>query len=245
MNRKIFATNLQKLLAIKQIKPIELHRRSGLSKTYIHFVLKGAQANLSLGSLYKIADALGITHDDVHRLYLSDFDVEKHFGPEGKKKASIIVPYLPDLSQITKEYISRLNSHPVPIRRDTLASADSKPYISFPVVNPFNVMEKQKMICFCCDIEVGMRPAIEPMDIVTVDLSCKHPRETLIYLVFLNKHLTLRYASLLTIREETFIRLWTEERRFQETVIPLPESGSPILGQVTTVTRRFSSSPSP
>ena len=72
-----FCDKLNKLLAEKEMRPIDLVNATDIGKSNVHYLVTGRSKNPTLHTLFEISDALDITMDEL----LKDVDV-----PENTRK---------------------------------------------------------------------------------------------------------------------------------------------------------------
>ena len=60
-----FCDKLNKLLAEKEMRPIDLVNTTNMGKSRVHYLLSGQSKNPTLGTLFEISDALNVTMDEL------------------------------------------------------------------------------------------------------------------------------------------------------------------------------------
>jgi DNA-binding Xre family transcriptional regulator len=236
MNIKIFIRNLEAIMELKKIKPIDLSRKTGISRGYISLIMSGKKQNISNRNLNKIAIALDILPDHIVKLADPDFDPESFIK---KEKQSIIVPFIFKFSMLRPDMIESLRSMDLGKR-----TIPEKRFISFPRCEPFILMNGQSYISSVVDIDTGMAPKVETGDVITINLEDTKPREKGIYLILIEGQFKLRYAKIQVINGKKLLRCWAEDRSLGEDIVDLDSyKGNPIIGNVRTHTRIFQNVP--
>jgi transcriptional regulator with XRE-family HTH domain len=233
MNAKIFSRNLSIILELRDLKPIDLSRRSGVSRSYISQILAAKKENISAVSLTKIAIALDILPDDIIKLFDPDINARALIM---KERTSIVVPFIFNFSKLTLEMIHVIQT--MDFWKGKIP--DINHFISFPKCEPFLIMGTHHYISCLIDTDVGMSPKIQTGDVLTINLDDTLPAEKRIYLVHTDHQLRFRYAKIQSVADKKYLRLWTEDRSLGEDMVDLDECETPcIIGNVRTGTRIF------